>query len=98
MTITQHAHIYSFHTLNFNFGDFFLFFFINTAPSPTPWRPRVGPAPWRPQAYWHTKPDSDNCYLCCPYGYVPQIQVHKVQGHGQSHEGGHQALLDAAAE
>jgi hypothetical protein len=30
---TQHAHIYSFHTSNFNFGDFFLFFFINSAPS-----------------------------------------------------------------
>jgi hypothetical protein len=33
MTITQHAHIYSFHSSNFNFGDFFLFFFINTAPT-----------------------------------------------------------------
>ncbi len=26
MTITQHAHIYSFHSSNFNFGDFFLIF------------------------------------------------------------------------
>jgi hypothetical protein len=27
MTSTQHAHIYSFHNSNFNFGGFFLFFY-----------------------------------------------------------------------
>ncbi len=32
MTITQHAHIYSFHTSNFNFGEFCFNFFINSAP------------------------------------------------------------------
>jgi hypothetical protein len=31
MTITQHAHIYSFHTSNFNFGEICFLFFINTA-------------------------------------------------------------------
>ena len=33
MTITQHDHIYSFHTSSFNFGDFVSIFFINKAPT-----------------------------------------------------------------
>ncbi len=33
MSITQHTHIYSFHTSLFNFGVFFLKLFINTAPN-----------------------------------------------------------------
>ena len=33
MTLTQHAHIYRFPTSNFNFGQFFLIFFINAAPT-----------------------------------------------------------------
>ncbi len=33
MTLTQHAYIYRFPTSNSNFGQFFLIFFINAAPS-----------------------------------------------------------------
>ena len=32
MTITQHAHIYSFHTSNFNFGEIFFLFFLSLQP------------------------------------------------------------------
>jgi hypothetical protein len=34
MTITQHAHINSFHTSNFNFGEFCFVFFSQYSPSP----------------------------------------------------------------
>jgi hypothetical protein len=33
VTLTQHAHIYRFPTSNFNFGQFFLIFFIHAAPT-----------------------------------------------------------------
>jgi hypothetical protein len=33
VTLTQHAHSYRFPTSNFNFGQLFLIFFINAAPT-----------------------------------------------------------------
>jgi hypothetical protein len=35
MTITQHAHFYSFHASNFNFGEIFFLKFLSIQPLPS---------------------------------------------------------------